>query len=439
VIGYGNQKNISVSNLSEYENVIRKYFEDGIDYGMVGVKSGLAYSRILLFDNVPKRKAEAIFDKMLTGLSINQKEIKVLQDYLMHCVLKLVDEFDIPIQIHTGLQAGNGNIITNSNPTHLSNLFMEYPEIDFCLFHGGYPYGGELSTLAKNFPNVFIDMCWLYVISPSYSERYLHEWLETVPVAKIMAFGGDYNFVEAVYAHSVIAREIISNVLLEKVRTGYFSEKEAIGAAVKILRENALRIFKINGHSKTLTDLEILNKPGPVKDWWKIHKSDDGFVTNWKVIGPFEYGDGLDNQHPVENEIKFDEHYDGLVEDIYWSTEKISRSGYLNFITVFSRMHENLNPKLQGVAYAYTEIESPDDREVKITFGSNDGAKIWVNGSVVYNVHTGRNAVPDQEVININLKKGRNRFLIKVENLGANWGLFLRIIDPGKELEYVEY
>jgi hypothetical protein len=31
----------------------------------------------------------------------------------------------LPVQIHTGLQEGNENILPNSNPEHLINLFME--------------------------------------------------------------------------------------------------------------------------------------------------------------------------------------------------------------------------------------------------------------------------------------------------------------------------
>ncbi|MCY1719450.1 amidohydrolase family protein [Prolixibacteraceae bacterium Z1-6] len=58
----------------------------------------------------------------------------------------------------------------------------------FILFHGAYPFGGELASLAKNFRNVYIDLCWLYIISPTYSRRYLHEWLETIPANKIIAF-----------------------------------------------------------------------------------------------------------------------------------------------------------------------------------------------------------------------------------------------------------
>ncbi|HOI49134.1 MAG TPA: amidohydrolase family protein, partial [Prolixibacteraceae bacterium] len=122
-----------------------------------------------------------------------------LADYLMHRVLDLARQYNKPIQIHTGLQAGDGNYIENANPALLANLFLKYRDVRFVLFHGGYPFGSELASLAKNFRNVYIDLCWLYIISPSYSERYLHEWLETVPANKILAFGGDYENVENIY------------------------------------------------------------------------------------------------------------------------------------------------------------------------------------------------------------------------------------------------
>jgi hypothetical protein len=83
----------------------------------------------------------------------------------------------------------------------------------------------------------------LYIISPSYSERYLHEWLETIPANKIMAFGGDYHNVENVYGHLLFAKEIIGNVLTEKVRDGYFSEEEAMKIATMILHDNAVNLF----------------------------------------------------------------------------------------------------------------------------------------------------------------------------------------------------
>jgi predicted TIM-barrel fold metal-dependent hydrolase len=118
--------------------------------------------------------------------------------------------------------------------------------VKFILFHGGYPFGGELAAVAKGFKNVYIDMCWLYIISPSYSIRYLHEWLETVPASKIMAFGGDFRNVENVYGHLLFAKQIVTKVLTEKVRDGYFTEQEALKIAQLILHDNAVRILNLN-------------------------------------------------------------------------------------------------------------------------------------------------------------------------------------------------
>ena len=433
------QYDTPISSLSDYLKLLRQVFLDGVSNGMVGVKSGAAYQRILEFENVSDEKGEELFASLLNDSQVSSENVKAIQDYLMHRMLDLVDEFDLPIQFHTGLQAGNGNIITNSNPTHLANLFMEYPDINFILFHGGYPYGGEIGTLAKNFPNVFIDMCWTYVISPSYSERYLHEWIETIPANKILGFGGDYSFVEAVYAHSVIARQTIANVLIEKVRTRYITESEAINIAKMILRENALRIFKLDGDSNSIDDLEVFQKDGPIRDWWEIGKTNAGFIRSWKVIGSFDYGKGLENIYPPENEIKFDKNYKGKGGLVKWETENISTSGYLNLISIMSKRNPEISPRAEGIAYAYAEVISPDEREVKLTLGSNDGAKMWLNNNVVYNKHVARNAVADQEILSVNFKKGTNKILVKVENIGASWGLYLRIIDPKKELEFVQF
>jgi len=236
----------SINSLKDLESALAIEFKNAIDSGYVGVKSALAYGRILKYDNVTKEKAEKVFNKISNASGeLSFDEVKPLQDYMMHRVLDLARKYHLPVQIHTGLQAGLGNTLENSKPTHLVNLFQEYPDVKFILFHGSYPYGGELATLAKNFRNVFIDMCWLYIISPSYSERYLNEWLETVPANKIMAFGADHEAVEKVYSHLLMAKQVVSNVLISKVKDGYFSEEEAIKIAQMILHDNAVRILNL--------------------------------------------------------------------------------------------------------------------------------------------------------------------------------------------------
>lgn len=242
--------NTQIHSLDDLEASLKKEFQAAVEEGNVAVKIGVAYSRTLFFEEVEKEVAEEVLQKLRNSKETDAfsfDEVKPLQDYMTYRLIELAGEAELPIQIHTGLQAGDGNLIENSNPTHLANLFLKYRNVNFILFHGGYPFGGELATLAKNFRNVSIDLCWLYIISPSYAERYLHEWLETIPVNKIMAFGGDFHNVEGVYGHQLFARQIVSNVLIEKVRDGYFTEAEALKIAQMILHDNAISILKL-GH-----------------------------------------------------------------------------------------------------------------------------------------------------------------------------------------------
>jgi len=239
--------NISIHSLDDFLRALDIAFERDVKAGAVGIKSGLAYSRILRYDKVSKSEAEALFNRIFShlGEGLSWEEAKPLQDFIMHQVIKRAISYNLPITIHTGLQEGNGNIITNANPVHLVNLFLEYKEAKFDIFHGGYPYTSELATLAKNFQNVYIDMCWLHIISPAVSRRALHEWLETVPQNKIMGFGGDYIFVEGAYAHSRIARENIARVLIEKVEEGYLNEESALSIAYRLLRDNPKELFNL--------------------------------------------------------------------------------------------------------------------------------------------------------------------------------------------------
>ena len=242
------QAGAQISSLDDYVTLLEKSFQQAIDRRIIGVKSALAYHRILKYEDVPKSIADSVFNRLMR--SENDQvfaftDIKPFQDYIMHQVIGLVRKHNIPFQFHTGLQSGDGNIIDNANPSHLANLFLQYRDVNFVLFHGGFPYGGILSTQAKSFRNVYIDMCWSAVISPSYSERYLSEWIETVPSNKIMAFGGDYHNVESTYAHSLIARDIVANVLVEKVKAAYLTEEEATSIAARVLRDNAIALFKI--------------------------------------------------------------------------------------------------------------------------------------------------------------------------------------------------
>ncbi|MFQ5340491.1 MAG: amidohydrolase family protein [Anaerolineae bacterium] len=248
---------ISIHTFDDLLRGVDITFEQAIEAGIVGVKTALAYQRPIHFEKVTKHDAEAAFNRITYHLDPLQerwygpggsawRELKPMQDYVIHYTIRRAIDLGLPVQVHTGLQEGSGNVIINSNPVLLANLFNEYPEAQFDVFHGGYPYCSEMATLAKNFPNVYIDMCWLHAISPTVSRRALHEWLETVPSNKVLGFGGDYLFVEGTYGHLQLAKRDIARVLAEKVEERYLSEERAVRLAHKLLRENAMELFKLD-------------------------------------------------------------------------------------------------------------------------------------------------------------------------------------------------
>jgi hypothetical protein len=249
-----------IHNLGDYVNLVKGRF-DALEGRVAALKIALAYDRSLHFEKRTFSEAEESLNKIfktrgfswtpIEGTEYSElaqdgpgkEELLPLQDYLVHLSIQEASRRGIPIQIHTGLHEGNKNIISNSNPELLVNLFLEYGEAKFDIFHGGWPYSSQLSALAKNFQNVYIDMCWMHIISPSRAVSALDEWLDEVPVNKIMGFGGDFLCVEGSYGHSVMARDNVAKVLTGKVDGGIYDMDEAKKYADWILRDNPRRLF----------------------------------------------------------------------------------------------------------------------------------------------------------------------------------------------------
>jgi hypothetical protein len=88
------------------------------------------------------------------------------------------------------------------------------------------------------------------------------------------------------------------------------------------------------------------------------------------------------------------------------------------------------------VAYARCVIVAPRDMEARLSLGSNDGARVWVNGALVFSKHVPRGGTPHDDEIPVKLKAGANPVLVKVENLGASWKLYLSVHDPKREISF---
>ncbi|MFH1070945.1 MAG: amidohydrolase family protein [Candidatus Glassbacteria bacterium] len=238
---------VKIGSFADWEQALEVAFDKLVEMGFVGIKSGVAYDRALEFSEVSREEAEKTFDRLhenpqtVNGMPWEQK--KPLQDYMFGRIADLCASHDLPFQIHTGFFYDTWRPIAQANPALLAPFIIRHKDTRFVLMHCGYPYGGELIAMAKNLPNVTVDMCWIYIISPRFASDFLDQAIETLPSDKVLAFGGDYVIVEGSYGHAKLCRRTVSRVLADKVIAGYWSEQEAVDYAKKILRENPIKVF----------------------------------------------------------------------------------------------------------------------------------------------------------------------------------------------------
>jgi len=75
------------------------------------------------------------------------------------------------------------------------------------------------------------------------------------------------------------------------------------------------------------------------------------------------------------------------------------------------------DPETYVVAYAATEIDVPRATRALLGIGSDDGVKVWLNGKLVHERWAIRPVQPDEDVVPVQLVRGPNRLLLKVQTL----------------------
>lgn len=245
------ESGVRITSFGSWLEATEAVVERACALGAPLLKNSLAYVRSLHYRRVTRAAAEEAFLPLFASRHYpewHEQPVQTgtdFQDYLFHFILEIASRKGLVVQIHTGLQEGSGNYPAHSNPEQLANLFLEYPQVRFDLFHIGYPYQNVSAVLAKNFPNVHLDMCWAHIVSPNASVLALQEWIDTVPLNKISAFGGDYLFVDGVYGHQRLARADVTRALAVKIEEGVFGLEEAKQIARMLFYDNPKRIFRL--------------------------------------------------------------------------------------------------------------------------------------------------------------------------------------------------
>jgi hypothetical protein len=81
------------------------------------------------------------------------------------------------------------------------------------------------------------------------------------------------------------------------------------------------------------------------------------------------------------------------------------------------------------VAYAWAQVEMPEQTDAVLGIGSDDCVKVWLNGKLVHENLVGRGVIPDNDRVPVTFKKGKNQLVLKILNYGGPWGFACRVLE----------
>ncbi len=225
------------ASLEEYVQATQGAIEAAVQRGAVGLKIAIAYERTLEFTPDCRSLAEQAFGNP----EASPLHRKAFGDYMMFEIARIAHACAVPIQIHTGLGGLSG-----SRAIGLRDLIAANPDTKFDLFHGSYPWCDDVLGLAHNYANVYVDLCWLPLISTTRSVAFLREALELVNAGRIL-WGCDTWTSEESYGARMAAHQCILSTLNPWIEEGVLSYETAQRYARRILRDNAAGLYGLTG------------------------------------------------------------------------------------------------------------------------------------------------------------------------------------------------
>ncbi len=241
---------MTVNSLDDYVNVMEAGVVKWKQEGAVGLKTVSEPTAgppdraeaMSLFETLRCGSREKLSDHPTPGVATSLTAPNPLRDYLRDEMFKICARQDMPMAVHAGMWGDFRNL----DSQHIIPSIMRHPQTRFDLYHMGMPEVRQTGIIGKNFPNVWLNLCWTHIVSAQMTRSALDEYLDLVPVNKIFAFGGDYHRpVEKVYGHLTLARQNIAWVLARRIEAGVMTEDQALTVARKWFWDNPIECYKL--------------------------------------------------------------------------------------------------------------------------------------------------------------------------------------------------
>jgi alpha-galactosidase len=140
-------------------------------------------------------------------------------------------------------------------------------------------------------------------------------------------------------------------------------------------------------------------------------------LSPWKYLGPFHAtaSNPFDEVFPPEKSLNLDSTYGTL----RWAV----REDWLDKRVI------SLGSDTMTGHFMCRTITVPRDTSILLSFGSDDGIKVWMEGRKILGHNIDRGAAADQEVIIAPLHAGTNVLLMKIANNGGPSGFYFEVQD----------
>ena len=95
--------------------------------------------------------------------------------------------------------------------------------------------------------------------------------------------------------------------------------------------------------------------------------------------------------------------------------------GYVDFEKALGKENSG------ATTFGSTTFQSTPDGKARLYVGSGDALTVWLNGHLVFDKQVHRSAEPDEDAVDVGLRKGENSVLVKISRgIGPN-GLYFRV------------
>jgi dienelactone hydrolase len=97
----------------------------------------------------------------------------------------------------------------------------------------------------------------------------------------------------------------------------------------------------------------------------------------------------------------------------------------------------NVDGEGANVGYAFAEVTRDATGPARVSVGSDEGIRVWLNGVLVHERQGERPLRHDEDAVDIEMREGRNTLLVESEQRRGPWVFTLRVLEPGSELARV--